>query len=1213
MFREFVKSLSPSCWLTREGLSGSAGSQIATWSDISGNNRHFTQATAGYRPVVTRGDNKENRKVWSDDLTGVAFSTARAAVLSATEFKEDGTAANSHFIFTSSASFITATVRVSIKAKRGTGSRNLRVSFFTTAPTPSIDVNLSNGAELASANLLTKSIEGPDADGFYKITYTAATNAGTPNLQLIMLSGGDPVYDGDNASSIHVKNISISSTLADPDYIQTTTVPLFRGINGKAVARFDGVDDLVTITDFIGTPAQTVFVVARPVSEGGGNVGTFLNNGSFQHYSYPGQRVRFCSAGATPNTDSANGSFPFHQTTIVGLTRTAAGVANHYINGVLSGPANQNSGTPAAATTALCLGNSSPRTRTFHGEIAEIITFSKVLTLDQIVTISQGLEDEFISSPSLSFPRTTSDYQITARATIKAKNKRTLQEKQIFLSTPLETFDHEESLPIIRDLSGIGSSTHNEIPTELRGVLVVDNDYSIGFKRRFSDLLDSYVLINQEIIIDFIDQSDSSVISSNTATINSVDFAPSGNTANIGITKRVLTSSPVNYIIKDGSAVIDGASGSALPLILGADQEVRPIRITKNRWGYGTNFYNSNNTKFSENGTPTLFAADSSGYLTEVKSAPGSTTLASTCFVDWAVTTKEDFEEYPWEGIEVALRPVHKYVNTTFSIPDLTGYLLNQVRITMMGRSTITTVLESELFTVEVWECGLDYFDGENSIWLGNHSLPSKMVASGSVPRTDYESQIKANAEFDVHIVLDRPVALTAFPLAATGYPFLNHVIIFKQGYSAVSESVNMRRWAKAVDGSPSNATLAYNWDLILKIGGDDSGWAIYNLNDGITPEQGRFLIKFYGCPISTSNLTPATTLSNNLETTLNREKNGLTPSVISITSITPSGDDTLTYDDLKLMVRVNGLSQVGSSSVASRVDHVTKLLLSQYSGTSWVEPVFDSTFFSDTHSGNSSRVIAGTVYNESYNRELLTDILFWLHGKVFAMRADQKKVGLFLFGTPQTIADSISDENCILERVQEMDLSTIVNSAPFQYRLKNSFLAPVGLSITFPRFTDSSNQFTRTTSGQTSGDRQEDSIALFGQNPLKKFNNPFVSSDTVARAISGLFISRYSHPAYYILARVPLRLYNHLELGDVILLSHSLMPCVSGGDSSVVKGVLDDESGLAEGAAFGHYEKLGKSYRCLIEGREVSYRRGEPPMLRLALLSLHNTDPDII
>jgi hypothetical protein len=68
------------------------------------------------------------------------------------------------------------------------------------------------------------------------------------------------------------------------------------------------------------------------------------------------------------------------------ITSTTAGVTNIYINGVLTGTANQAAGTPVSATS-LYIGNNSAGTRTCNGSISKINIWDRILDNDQIKLI----------------------------------------------------------------------------------------------------------------------------------------------------------------------------------------------------------------------------------------------------------------------------------------------------------------------------------------------------------------------------------------------------------------------------------------------------------------------------------------------------------------------------------------------------------------------------------------------------------------------------------------------------------------------------------------------------------------------------------------------------------------------------------------------------------------------------------------------------------
>ncbi len=114
----------------------------------------------------------------------------------------------------------------------------------------------------------------------------------------------------------------------------------------------------ITVTFFINLTTST-------------NFGRILANSTFNIQTVePGQQIAVKSDGST--TAYSNANYPNGQWSLVSITRSAAGVTNIYRNGVLSGAANQSSGTPAAGGTQYYVGNATTLNRSINGYIDRI-------------------------------------------------------------------------------------------------------------------------------------------------------------------------------------------------------------------------------------------------------------------------------------------------------------------------------------------------------------------------------------------------------------------------------------------------------------------------------------------------------------------------------------------------------------------------------------------------------------------------------------------------------------------------------------------------------------------------------------------------------------------------------------------------------------------------------------------------------------------------
>ncbi len=164
----------------------------------------------------------------------------------------------------------------------------------------------------------------------------------------------------------------------------STSSAVAPGEIGQALG-FDGVNDLVDTgaSDWINTSALTVSAWIRPKSHGEGGAGSILDNRKAIFGMYDGagtNAVTFSSNAGVTTAKSANGSVPFNKWTHVIATRDASGVVNFYVNGTLSGTANQNSGTPAAGTVGVQIGNTVFLSRTWDGYIDDLRVYNRVLS-----------------------------------------------------------------------------------------------------------------------------------------------------------------------------------------------------------------------------------------------------------------------------------------------------------------------------------------------------------------------------------------------------------------------------------------------------------------------------------------------------------------------------------------------------------------------------------------------------------------------------------------------------------------------------------------------------------------------------------------------------------------------------------------------------------------------------------------------------------------
>jgi len=153
------------------------------------------------------------------------------------------------------------------------------------------------------------------------------------------------------------------------------------------VGEFDGSDDYINCgDDFLGTGALTIMAWIRPTA-----FGTFPNyqktivgNTKVRFETYgSGDKLRFSSDGTTL-VYSAASSITLHEWQHVAVTRDANGAANFYVNGVLSGTADQASGTPIAPAAGVGVLISYPTATVFAGAMDDVRIYNSVKPVYQI-------------------------------------------------------------------------------------------------------------------------------------------------------------------------------------------------------------------------------------------------------------------------------------------------------------------------------------------------------------------------------------------------------------------------------------------------------------------------------------------------------------------------------------------------------------------------------------------------------------------------------------------------------------------------------------------------------------------------------------------------------------------------------------------------------------------------------------------------------------
>lgn len=388
-FRRFVEErVSPTLHLRGDvGVTSSSGA-VSQWADQSGASRNFSQSTAANKPFITRSDNKENWLINSNDLTASGWADSGVTRPSANRVLANAAAGVRHYCYQSTSTqamsrywALNTLVVYEAKFKKD----NFRyVCLFDAAGANwnGITLDLDTGTLIGPTNLTAYSVSGPDGDGYYtlRIAFTSSDTTGFTMCIGFGYSGGGgspPYFETFGTEAFYVKDMSIRRAEADDEYLEATTAPQYRGINGRQVICFDGYNDYLTSTatlaDVVDVDSAAVLAVVRFHGFPSGVVQSYFGDSGdrFICYGYSsGPSMRFFHQDAD-GVDTAAKSTLVAETTHL--------LSNRHFSGNIVAELDGSAGTPVVSGD--CIGGAGTlRIGLFSGQyltadLAELIVF----------------------------------------------------------------------------------------------------------------------------------------------------------------------------------------------------------------------------------------------------------------------------------------------------------------------------------------------------------------------------------------------------------------------------------------------------------------------------------------------------------------------------------------------------------------------------------------------------------------------------------------------------------------------------------------------------------------------------------------------------------------------------------------------------------------------------------------------------------------------
>ena len=166
-------------------------------------------------------------------------------------------------------------------------------------------------------------------------------------------------------------------------------------INSIAVVRGDdGAKNLANAIDLISTGNITFFAVTQHSAFNAAGLNHLIDNSKFKVIANDTNDLWNVSSDGTTLAASANNSATVNTPRVLIITRTNLGVVNIYVNGSLSGSADQSSGTPARGLPTYTH-NIAAENRGFVGDVAEMGVYKRILTATEITALTNHLKAKY--------------------------------------------------------------------------------------------------------------------------------------------------------------------------------------------------------------------------------------------------------------------------------------------------------------------------------------------------------------------------------------------------------------------------------------------------------------------------------------------------------------------------------------------------------------------------------------------------------------------------------------------------------------------------------------------------------------------------------------------------------------------------------------------------------------------------------------------------
>jgi hypothetical protein len=802
-------------------------------------------------------------------------------------------------------------------------------------------------------------------------------------------------------------------------------------------------------------------------------------------------------------------------------------------------------------------------------------------------------------------------------------NVRALNSQEFnFVNKPLvdasTASDRETYLPILQQIGEITLSAGDVTPSTSLSSITIDNTRgSIGYNRRFSDVLDRYTIIDQPIEF-YIGVSSTDVDNPTswqrigTGIVQEWDMAISSEepTLSISISPFKLSDKIMNLQVSRDIVGMENAPEQALskflPILFCKTQpnstaplsypEVLPTRISNDgattaKYALTSQMYEVTKAKFSS-------------YIYAKKSTDEDDVAWTFIKIDRAT---DDYlaDTTDYIGLSTYSSIAWRLPSIT-PVADETGFLVTGTKLRAKGNGTALRVSQGY---VTAFILRVDKTTGNVVQEMGN----------GRVDLKNYDSSNNGGGYFDVNFLFDKPIVFDLLSDSHDAYYI---------GFKAMGVDVNDLSFTK--DDPLSTASYA----RLIKSGSTSGG---NSLDDwGISTDT----------KIICHQLLVPTYTYNSHESTYSQD--GFTYSSLTISQVDADvGQANPDFDAIQFVVPMEGFTDYEFGDQIYSTAEALKIFSYVFDGEQWSDngavdattlfyshygPMYETIIGGGNISGQyrRGRLLSGIIEGKITYSSLLSELGSGTASKVGIL--SDGKLFMYPWGVTATPAFNVPQQDIIPLNYQVRPDSSIINrvqiNAEKSYTVKAAFGDGEGYVIAIdyssPDYIYVQEMTEQSRSIYGSKELDENTYDVFGFNSSSPYcglpgyltggpsDSQVVSGGVVVYSVDFLadyYMSTYALPLTYVSFVVPFSRYSTIRMFDIVTFQHSEFPAFHGTEPNANYGVVDDGSVVTEvpHANFGEELVRAKTYRGIVEAVSYVLAMEHAPAIRLTVRVLLN------